>query len=61
MRKQREDHQPPPAPPTQTERVFMYENLWYFKTREGDDLGPFKRREDAESGLNQFINKMKND
>ena len=60
MRNLREDRKAPPRPPTQTERVFKYESLWYFKTREGDDVGPFRHCEDAKSGLAQFINKMKN-
>lgn len=39
-----------------SERFFHQENYWYFRTREGLDIGPFDQRQDAEAGLRGFIN-----
>jgi chromatin remodeling complex protein RSC6 len=40
---------------TRSERFFQQEAYWYFRTREGFDIGPFDRQIDAETGLNGFI------
>ncbi|MCB1662760.1 MAG: hypothetical protein KDI20_09180 [Pseudomonadales bacterium] len=31
------------------------ESHWYFSTREGTDVGPFDSRDEASSGLQDFI------
>ena len=42
-----------------TERVFSDNDLWYFKTREGDDVGPFRYRSEAENNLDRFMTQLK--
>lgn len=38
-----------------SERFFQQENYWYFRTREGLDIGPFDQKSDAETGLSGFL------
>lgn len=38
-----------------SERLFSQSGLWYFRTREGKDVGPFRYRCEAESMLTRFI------
>ena len=45
--------------PIRTDRVFSEQNLWYFRTREGDDVGPFRYRSEAESNLDHFTQQLK--
>ncbi|HIF75773.1 MAG TPA: hypothetical protein EYG31_01970 [Porticoccaceae bacterium] len=42
-----------------TERVFSENDLWYFKTREGDNVGPFRYRSEAESNLDRLMTQLK--
>lgn len=42
-----------------TERLFSENDLWYFKTREGDNVGPFRYRSEAESNLDRFMTQLK--
>ncbi len=35
--------------------LFTHEDLWYFKTREGENIGPFRYRSEAQSNLEQFL------
>ena len=44
---------------SRSDRVFSQQNLWYFKTREGDDVGPFRYRSEAESNLDRFMEQLK--
>ncbi|MCH7671231.1 MAG: hypothetical protein IIB72_03610 [Proteobacteria bacterium] len=44
---------------TRSERMFSEQNLWYFKVREGDEVGPFRYRCEAESNLNHFMHQLK--
>ena len=44
---------------SRSDRVFSQQNLWYFKTREGDDIGPFRYRSEAESNLDKFMEQLK--
>ncbi len=37
------------------DRLFERDNYWYFKTREGMDIGPFDVKADAEQGVASFI------
>lgn len=39
-----------------SERVFDEQGLWYFRTREGQNLGPFRYESEARQMLNNFIN-----
>ena len=47
-------------PPSRSERVFAQENLWYFRIREGENIGPFRYKSEAESNLDQFMTHLKN-
>lgn len=39
-----------------SERVYDEQGLWYFRTREGQNLGPFRYETEARQMLNNFIN-----
>ena len=45
--------------PDSSDRIFSQQNLWYFQTQEGDQLGPFRYRSEAQSNLNQFMRQLK--
>ena len=42
-----------------SDRVFTQQSLWYFRTREGDEIGPFRYRSEAESNLDRFMQQLK--
>ncbi|MEZ5524780.1 MAG: DUF6316 family protein [Pseudomonadales bacterium] len=42
-------------PPPRSSRIFHMENLWYFATREGTDVGPFHSRDEASGALQDFL------
>ena len=44
---------------SRSERMFSEQDLWYFKVREGNEVGPFRYRCEAESNLNHFIKRLK--
>ncbi|MEX2131112.1 MAG: DUF6316 family protein [Pseudohongiellaceae bacterium] len=46
--------------PERTDRVFSTEERWYFKTREGDEVGPFRYRSEAQTSLERFLAQLKN-
>jgi Domain of unknown function (DUF6316) len=41
--------------PQRTERVFDNGGLWYFRTREGSNIGPFRYQSEARQMLERFI------
>ena len=41
-----------------SERVYSEQDLWYFKTREGDEVGPFRYRSEAQSNLENFMEQL---
>jgi len=41
-----------------SERLFSDSGLWYFRTREGKDVGPFRYRCEAETMLSNFLNEL---
>ncbi len=45
--------------PARSSRFFQQEEYWYFRTREGLDIGPFDTQADAEDGVNGFIGFLK--
>jgi hypothetical protein len=45
--------------PDRSERLFSDHDLWYFKTREGDEVGPFRYRSEAQSNLESFMGELK--
>ena len=36
----------------------MQQDLWYFRTRDGDDVGPFRYRSEAENNLDRFMHQL---
>jgi Domain of unknown function (DUF6316) len=42
-------------PPPRSSRIFNMENVWYFSTREGADIGPFNSQVEASNGLQDFL------
>ncbi|MCX4025284.1 hypothetical protein H0A36_08260 [Endozoicomonas sp. SM1973] len=38
-----------------SERFFRQKSIWFFKTREGIDIGPFKNIYDAKEGASDYI------
>ena len=42
-----------------SERLFSEQDLWYFKVREGDEVGPFRYRCEAENNLDHFMAGLK--
>jgi hypothetical protein len=41
-----------------SDRVFSRADLWYFHTREGKDVGPFRYRDEAELMLTKFVQEL---
>ena len=41
--------------PDRSERLFTQHSYWYFRTREGMDIGPYDSQTDANNGINSFI------
>ena len=54
----RKDNFQTPAP-DRSERIFNEQDLWYFKIREGDEVGPFRYRSEAQSNLENFMEQLK--
>lgn len=41
-----------------SERFYCVDDKHYFSTREGSEIGPFGRRQDAEQGLQRYVKYM---
>lgn len=41
-----------------SERIFNASGLWYFRTREGHDIGPFRYESEAAQMLSQYVADM---
>lgn len=41
------------------ESVFCQKDLWYFRTREGKEIGPFRYQSEAQSNLDRFLADLK--
>ena len=54
----RQQDQLNPSTRVRTDRVFSEQYLWYFRTREGEDVGPFRYRSEAESNLDHFLQRL---
>lgn len=52
------DNSQAPAP-DRRERIFSEQDLWYFRIREGDEVGPFRYRSEAQSNLENFMEQLK--
>lgn len=47
-----------PAEHARSDRLFHQAGLWYFRTREGNDVGPFRYRDEAELMLTRFVREL---
>ena len=47
--------QPASSNVERTESVFCQNDLWYFRTREGKEVGPFRYQSEAQSNLDCFL------
>ncbi len=54
----RKNDQSSRTPSCRSDRVFRNASLWYFRTREGRDVGPFRYESEARQMLTQFIRDM---
>ena len=54
----RQDGSEDPAP-ARSERIYSEQDLWYFRVREGDEVGPFRYRSEAQSNLERFMEQLK--
>lgn len=54
----RKNDQSARTPPCRSDRVINRSSLWYFRTREGRDVGPFRYESEARQMLTQFIRDM---
>ncbi len=48
------------APPARSDRIFSQSDLWYIRIREGDHIGPFRYKSEAETNLDQFMGHLRN-
>ena len=39
--------------------VYIQDNLWYYQTDKGQEIGPFRYRSEAQSNLNKFLSELK--
>lgn len=58
MTDSRQQDQLTSSTPDRSDRVFSEQDLWYFKIREGEDIGPFRYRSEAESNLDHFLQQL---
>lgn len=48
------------APPVRSDRIFSQADLWYIRIREGDNIGPFRYKSEAETNLDRFMEHLRN-
>jgi hypothetical protein len=48
------------AMPSRQNRFFQQYEYWYYRTREGIDIGPFDTLSDAQNGVREFIDYVVN-
>lgn len=46
------------SPQGEQATVYTERDLWYFRTGEGTEIGPFRYRSEAETGLQRFLSKL---
>lgn len=59
MSNTRQQDSPQSSPPDRSDRIFTREDLWYFRIREGENVGPFRYKSEAMSNLDQFMAHLK--
>ncbi len=43
------------TPTTSLDKVYANEDLWYFDTEDGETVGPFRYKSEAENNLTRFL------
>lgn len=38
--------------------IFTMQNVWYFRTEDGETIGPFRYRSEAESNLDRVLKQL---
>ncbi len=46
--------------PVRQQRFFKQHDYWYYRTREGIDIGPFDTQDEAQRGVQEFIDYVVN-
>lgn len=46
--------------PERSDRIYSSEERWYFRTREREQVGPFRYQSEAQSSLERFLEQLKN-
>ena len=39
--------------------IYIQDNLWYYQTDKGQEIGPFRYQSEAQSNLNKFLSELK--
>lgn len=42
------------------DKVYANEDLWYFDTEDGETVGPFRYKSEAENNLTRFLAQLQN-
>ena len=43
----------------QKTEIYIQDNLWYYQTDNGQEIGPFRYQSEAQSNLNKFLSELK--
>lgn len=46
------------APASPMDQVYTNEDLWYFDTEDGETVGPFRYKSEAENNLTRFLEQL---
>lgn len=53
-------NQPAPDQSSNQESVYLNQDLWYFDTKDGETVGPFRYKSEAEGNLDRFLKRLQN-
>ena len=42
----------------QKTEIYIQDNLWYYQTDKGQEIGPFRYQSEAQSNLNKFLSEL---
>ena len=43
----------------QRTEIYIQDNLWYYQTDKGQEIGPFRYRSEAQTNLTKFLSELK--
>ncbi len=49
-----------PSLASASDKVYANEDLWYFDTEDGETVGPFRYKSEAENNLSRFLEQLQN-